>query len=79
MIFAQLEIEELKRESGIALQDIISEIYNYARVIEYPAKSRILLLKNLADIEYRLGEGASEQIQLGALVGTFKLAQDNLA
>jgi replication factor C subunit 3/5 len=35
-------------------------------------------LKNLADFEYRLGEGANEQIQLGALVGTFILAQENL-
>jgi replication factor C subunit 3/5 len=69
----------LKRESGIALQDIISEIYNYARTISYPAKSRILILKNLSDIEYRLGEGANEQIQLGALIGTFKLAQENLS
>lgn len=74
-----LEIEEIKRESGIALQDIISDLHTFVSTIEYPAKSRILLLKNLCTLEYRLGEGANEHIQLGALVGTFKSAQENLA
>ncbi|KAI8643190.1 P-loop containing nucleoside triphosphate hydrolase protein [Parasitella parasitica] len=76
---AYSNIEKLKRESGLALQDIVGEVYNYARLIEFPAKSRIFILKNLADIEYRLGEGANEHIQLSALVGVFKLAQENLA
>jgi replication factor C subunit 3/5 len=69
----------LQRESGLALQDIVSEIYNFARLIEFPAKSRVYLLQNLADIEYRLAEGANEKIQLSSLVGTFKLAQENIA
>jgi replication factor C subunit 3/5 len=69
----------LQRESGLALQDIVSEIYNFARLIELPAKSRVYLLQNLADIEYRLAEGANEKIQLSSLVGTFKLAQENIA
>lgn len=74
-----LDIEKLRIDAGLALPDIIAEIYNYARTIDYPAKSRIFILKKLADIDYRLGEGANEQVQLGALVGTFKLAQENLA
>lgn len=69
----------MQRESGLALQDIVSEIYNFARLIEFPAKSRVYLLQNLADIEYRLAEGANEKIQLSSLVGTFKLAQENIA
>lgn len=69
----------MQRESGLALQDIVSEIYNFARLIELPAKSRVYLLQNLADIEYRLAEGANEKIQLSSLVGTFKLAQENIA
>lgn len=74
-----VEIEEIKRESGIALQDIISDLHTFVGVVQYPAKYRILLLKNLCTLEYRLGEGANEHIQLGALVGTFKSAQENLA
>ncbi|KAI8363992.1 putative DNA replication factor [Choanephora cucurbitarum] len=76
---AYSNIEKLRRESGLALQDIISEIYNFARLVEFPAQTRIMILQNLADIEYRLGEGGSEKVQLSALVGTFKLAQENVA
>ncbi|KAI9346703.1 DNA replication factor [Pilaira anomala] len=72
------KIEEIKKESGIALQDIITDLHTYTGVIDYPPKSRILLLKNLSQLEYRLSEGANENIQLGALVSTFKQAQENL-
>jgi replication factor C subunit 3/5 len=68
----------LKRESGLALQDILSEIYYYARKVEFPAESRSFMLDKLAEIEYRLGEGGSEKVQLGALVGVFKLATDKI-
>ncbi|KAG2222165.1 hypothetical protein INT45_007182 [Circinella minor] len=67
-------VEKLKREAGLALQDIISEIYYYILAIEFPPDTRIFLLENLAEIEYRLAEGANENIQLGALVGAFKQA-----
>ncbi|KAL1934223.1 hypothetical protein VTP01DRAFT_6405 [Rhizomucor pusillus] len=76
---AYSNIEKLKRESGIALQDIISEVYYYIQTIDFPADMRIFLLDNLADIEYRLGEGGNEKIQLGALIGIFKLATEKAA
>lgn len=50
-IFNFSDIEKLKRESGIALQDIISEVYYYIQTIDFPADMRIFLLDNLADIE----------------------------
>ncbi|KAI8074218.1 P-loop containing nucleoside triphosphate hydrolase protein [Gilbertella persicaria] len=76
---AYSNIEKLRKESGLALQDIITEIYNFARLVEFPAHTRIHILQRLADIEYRLGEGGNEKIQLSALVGAFKLAQENVA
>ncbi|KAI8371501.1 DNA replication factor [Radiomyces spectabilis] len=76
---AYSNIEKLKREAGLALQDIISEVYYYIQTIEFPAVARVYLLENLADIEYRLGEGANESVQLGALVGMFKLATEKAA
>ncbi|KAI8146567.1 P-loop containing nucleoside triphosphate hydrolase protein [Fennellomyces sp. T-0311] len=71
---AYSNIDKIQRETGIALVDILSEVYEYLLKIDYPDQTRIFLLENLAEIEYRLGEGANESIQLGALVGVFKLA-----
>ena len=47
----KLDVEKLKREAGLALQDIISEIYYYILAIEFPPDTRIFLLENLAEIE----------------------------
>ncbi|KAL0078998.1 DNA replication factor [Phycomyces blakesleeanus] len=66
-------IESLKQDSGLALQDILEEVHLYLRDVELPSNSKVFLLEALSDIEYRLGEGANETIQLGALVGAFKL------
>ncbi|CEI93363.1 Putative Replication factor C subunit 3/5 [Rhizopus microsporus] len=75
---AYSNIEKLKRETGLALQDILSEIYYYARTVEFPTESRIFILDKLAEIEYRIGEGGNEKVQLGAMIGVFKLATDKV-
>ena len=41
----------MKAEEGLALQDIISGIFDYIATIEFPAQSRIYLLDNLAQVE----------------------------
>jgi len=36
---------------------------------------RVHLLENLADLEYRMNGGATEKVQLGAMVGCFEVAR----
>lgn len=47
--------------------------------VEIPTKVQILLLEQMADIEYRLAAGANEKIQLSALIAAFQLARDIIA
>ncbi|KAI9279796.1 putative RFC3-DNA replication factor C, 40 kDa subunit [Sporodiniella umbellata] len=75
---AYTTIEKIQRESGLALQDILGEIYFYARQVTFPTEARCDILHKLAEIEYRLGEGGHEKIQLGALIGVFKLATEKI-
>lgn len=60
----------------MALQDIITEIHDLIGTYEFPSAMRLYILENLSEIEFRLAEGGNEQIQLGALIGTFKLATE---
>jgi replication factor C subunit 3/5 len=60
----------------LALQDIITEIHDLIGTYEFPSAMRLYILENLSEIEFRLAEGGNEQIQLGALIGTFKLATE---
>ncbi|KJE89505.1 replication factor C 5 [Capsaspora owczarzaki ATCC 30864] len=73
---AMANIGELKLQKGLALQDILREVHEFMARIEFPANVRIYLLKQLADIEYRLSAGTNERIQLGSLVAVFNTGRD---
>ncbi|KAJ2391827.1 Subunit of heteropentameric Replication factor C (RF-C) [Coemansia sp. RSA 2611] len=66
-------INALKRDKGLALQDIISELSQYVNTIDFPPATRVHLLEQLAEIEYNMSVGSVEKIQLSALVGAFKV------
>ncbi|KAJ3721248.1 P-loop containing nucleoside triphosphate hydrolase protein [Lentinula raphanica] len=62
----------MKTERGLALQDLLSGVYEYIETIELKPHARIYLLDHLATTEYRLSTGGSETIQMSALLGAFK-------
>ncbi|KAJ2725560.1 Subunit of heteropentameric Replication factor C (RF-C) [Coemansia sp. Benny D115] len=66
-------ISALKRDKGLALQDIISELTPFVNTIDFPPATRIHLLDQLAEIEYHMSVGSTEKIQLSSLVGSFKI------
>uniref|UniRef100_A0A2P2I735 Activator 1 subunit 5 n=2 Tax=Hirondellea gigas TaxID=1518452 RepID=A0A2P2I735_9CRUS len=68
-------IQKMKVLKGLALQDIITEIHGYIHRIDFPTRVRISLVKALANAEERLCAGASEKLQLSAVVGAFTLAK----
>jgi len=65
-------ISAIKVDKGLALQDIISGIYEYVQTVEFPTQSRVYLLDNLALVEHRLSTGGSEKLQLTAVLATVK-------
>jgi len=67
-------ITAMKTEKGLALQDLLTGAYEYVETIEFKPQARIYLLDYLATTEHRLSTGASEKIQLTALLGAFKNA-----
>lgn len=70
------KINQLKTKKGIALVDILTEVHKYMERIDFPPTVRIYLLKELAEIEYRLAIGTSEKLQLGSLVSVFYTARN---
>lgn len=66
-------INALKVDKGLALQDIITEISPFVNNIDFPAATRIYLLEQLAEIEYHMSVGATEKVQTSGLIGSFKL------
>ncbi|RDB23513.1 Replication factor C subunit 3 [Hypsizygus marmoreus] len=67
-------ISTMKTERGLALQDLLTGAYEYVETIDLKPHARVYLLDHLATTEHRLSTGASEKIQLTALLGAFKNA-----
>ncbi|ORZ27722.1 P-loop containing nucleoside triphosphate hydrolase protein [Lobosporangium transversale] len=73
---ANSNISYLKMVKGMALQDILTEVYNYLELIDMPVNSRVYLLDKMADVEYKLSTGANERLQLSSLIGSFKIGAE---
>jgi replication factor C subunit 3/5 len=65
-------INTLKRAKGLALADILTAMAEQLAEVEAPTQTRVAWLEGLADIEYRLSGGGSEQVQTGGLVGVVR-------
>jgi replication factor C subunit 3/5 len=72
---ASQTLATLKTTKGYALADILTELHRYVHKIDFPREIRIHLLVKMADIEYRLANGATEKLQLSALISTFQKAR----
>ncbi|KAL0953807.1 hypothetical protein HGRIS_004988 [Hohenbuehelia grisea] len=67
-------INSMKTERGLALQDLLSGAYEFVETVDFKPQARIYLLDHLATTEHRLSTGASEKLQMSALVAAFKNA-----
>lgn len=68
---AYKKVSELKVAKGFALQDILAELHTLSHRIEFPVEARIQLVQDLSEVEWHLSAGASEKIQLSAVIASF--------
>ncbi|EPY51475.1 DNA replication factor C complex subunit Rfc3 [Schizosaccharomyces cryophilus OY26] len=69
-------INSIKQQKGLALQDIITCIFEALDELQVPANTRIFILDQLASIEHRMSFGCSEKIQLSAMIASIKSGVD---
>jgi len=68
-------LNDLIKEYGLSGQNLIKNIYREIYDLKIPEKMKIELLKLLAEFEYRLSQGGTEEIQLQALLAKIVLLQ----
>lgn len=73
---AYKQVNQLKTQKGLSLQDILTEVHGYIHKLDLPAQVRIHLLVKLAELESRLMAGATEKIQLGAFLAAFQVTRE---
>jgi len=67
--------KDMLHSKGYAVDDFLQLIHQRLVVKQMPTKQRCLLTCRLADIDWRLKQGCSEQIQLTAIVAAFHEAR----
>lgn len=70
---AYKRISEIQREKAIALSDIVSRIFLKIVAVQLPAAAMCFIVDEIAMIEVHLAGGATDNVQLAALVGSFKV------
>ena len=73
---AYADIKRLQTLKGLSLLDILTDVHTYVHRLELPQKAKAHLLIKMADLEQRLLNGASENVQLGSLVSAFHGARE---
>lgn len=76
---AHAKVISIKTERGLALQDIVRDVYQYVMRLNIPIAIQIYLIERMSDIEYRLSFGTSETLQTMALVSAFQIVKEPLS
>lgn len=76
---AYQEIQKIKIEKGLALQDILTEVSMLVGQITFPKLVKADIYIKLADIEYHLNSGGSEKIYLSAMIAAFHNSREEAA
>lgn len=64
-------VRQLQVARGLATVDLVRAMFERLAGVQVTEEMRISLTRLLADIEYRLAKGATEQVQLVAMCGAF--------
>lgn len=78
LFYIPAELSQLQKHKGIALLDILQDLHPLIFKVSMPAHVRVDLVSKLAETEYRLAYGTSEQLQLGAICGAFAHARQGI-
>lgn len=68
-------LNDLKKEYGLSGRNIIKNIHREIYTLEIPELKKIELSKLLAEFEYRLSQGGTEEVQLQALLARIVMLQ----
>lgn len=69
-------VQELKANKGLALEDILREVHLFVMRIELPPRVMSCLLIKMAKIEQSLAAGCIEKTQVSAFVAAFHIARN---
>jgi replication factor C subunit 3/5 len=71
-------IDSMIHDKGYALTDVLTEVAATLIKTRLPPKAYAYLVSELSNIEYAINFGTSDKLQMGALVGAFTIAREQM-
>jgi replication factor C small subunit len=75
LMAAKKKLDELIYNYGLSGRNIIRQAHQEVLTLQIPEKVKLDLLKLMAEFEFRLSQGATEEIQLNALLAKIALLE----
>ncbi len=72
---ARKKLDSLMISYGMSGEDVMMQVYREIPLLNIPEKNKVFLIDRLGEYNFRLVEGASERIQLEAMLAQFTLAK----
>jgi replication factor C small subunit len=73
---ARAELDRLLTDVGMAGGDVIDQLHRSAWDLDLPDRTTVRLLERMGEADYRITEGANEQVQLEALLAALALNRE---
>jgi replication factor C small subunit len=73
---ARAELDRLLTDVGMAGGDVIDQLHRSAWDLDLPDRATVRLLERMGEADYRITAGASEQVQLEALLAALALNRE---
>ncbi|AHZ22632.1 replication factor C small subunit [Haloferax mediterranei ATCC 33500] len=73
---ARKQLETLIVDTGMAGGDIIDQLHRSVWDFDLDERDAVHLMERIGEADYRISEGANEQVQLEALLASFALSQN---
>jgi len=70
---ARAELDRLLTDVGMAGGDVIDQLHRSAWDLDLPDRATVRLLERMGEADYRITEGANEQVQLEAMLAALAL------
>lgn len=73
---ARKQLETLIVDTGMAGGDIIDQLHRSVWEFDLDERDAVRLMERIGEADYRISEGANEQVQLEALLASLALSQN---
>jgi len=77
-IEAREKLRQILHEYGVSASDIIKEVHSEVFRLNLPERWKAILADTIGEVDFRISQGANDEVQFSALLAKFALAAEEI-